>query len=160
MEEPLLEELVWMEQVFRGAHAVVRQELGFEEVPEALLPAALLTRRWLRQWKEDPDLSRDPRCVVPLYFDQERGKTKVLAVLGFHSTSVEARFKERPTVHLSGPDGRGEASEQVLFPESRHSTVRPVSAELYVSRVPDRAEFHSLCDEHVTADAILKALEA
>ncbi|MCP3141488.1 hypothetical protein [Pyxidicoccus xibeiensis] len=159
VEVPLLEELVWMEQVFRGAHAIVRQELGFEEVAEAALPAALLTRRWLLQWKEDPDLARDPRCVVPLFFDLERGKTKVLAVLGFNSTPVKARFLRRPTVHLHGEGAGQDASECVFFSDGRHGTVRPMCAELYVSRVPDREEFQSLCDAHGSPDAILRALE-
>jgi hypothetical protein len=158
-EVPLLEELAWMENLFRGAHAIVRQELGFEDVAEAVLPASLLTRQWLRQWTRDPDLARDPRCVVPLFFDTERQKTKVSAVLGFHSTTVKARFLTPPQVTVYGRGGRFEGSSRVLFHHAQHVTARPVTAELYVSRVPERTEFQALCDELVSAEAILEALQ-
>ncbi|MFP2908616.1 hypothetical protein ACLESD_26910 [Pyxidicoccus sp. 3LFB2] len=158
-EEPLLEELVWMEQLFRGAHAIVRQELGFGDLAEASLPAAMLTRRWLRQWTQDPDLARDPRCVVPLFFDEARGKTKVTAVLGFHSTIVKARFQRPPQVTLHGRGGAPTENRSVVFWEAQHVTARPVTAELYVSKVPDRVEFQALCDEHFSPQAILEALQ-
>lgn len=158
-EEPLLDELVWMEQLFRGAYAIVRQELGFEEVADALLPAALLTRRWLRQWREDPALSQDARCVVPLFFDRERKKTKVMAVLGFRPTNVIVRFQQPPTVRRMDPRGRPVPAQDVRFDEAVHPTVCPVNAELYVSRVPDRTEFQALCDKHVSTPAILEALQ-
>jgi hypothetical protein len=158
-EESLLDELVWMEQLFRGAHAIVREELGFEEVAEASLPAVSLTRRWLRQWTEDPALAQDPRCVVPLFFDLERQKLKVTAVLGFHSTSVEVGFRRRPKVRLTDHQGRPVSTEQVVFEQTTRTTVCPVTAELYVSRVPDRAEFQALCKRHGSTQAILAALQ-
>lgn len=158
-EVPLLEELVWMENLFRGAHSIVRQELGFGDISEELLPASLLTRQWLRQWKEDPDLATDPRCVVPLFFDVERKKTKVTAVLGFHSTSVKARFLTPPRVEVYGSGGRSQGASGVIFSDASHLTARPVTAELYVSRVPDREEFQALCDEHGSAEAILEVLQ-
>jgi len=158
-EEPLLDELVWMEQLFRGAHAIVREELGFEEVAEASLPAVSLTRRWLREWTEDPALAQDPRCVVPLFFDLERQKLKVTAVLGFHSTRVEVSFRRKPKVRLTDPQGRTVSTEQVVFERTTRTTVCPVTAELYVSRVPDRAEFQALCKRHRSTQAILEALQ-
>ncbi|NMO15382.1 hypothetical protein HPC49_13370 [Pyxidicoccus fallax] len=157
-EEPLLDELVWMEQLFRGAHAIVRQELGFGEPGAGLLPAAGLTRRWLRQWTKDADMSRDPRCVVPLFFDAERQKMKVLAVLGFQPAIVQAMFERQPQVTLHG--ARGDiGAHDIDFGASQYLTVCPVSAELYVSRVPDRAEFQALCAEQGTTQAILEALQ-
>ena len=157
-EEPLLEELLWMEQLFRGAHAIVRQELGFGEVEQGVLPTVLHTRRWLRHWTKDPDLSRDPRCVVPLFFDAGRQRTKVTAVLGFQATPVFVRFLKEPQVRLHAADAKVAASQPFTFGFSGYTTVRPVSAELYVSRVPDRDEFQALCGKHVSVPAILEAL--
>ncbi|HYO65790.1 MAG TPA: hypothetical protein VEU33_06880 [Archangium sp.] len=156
--EPLLEELVRMEQLFRGAHAIVRKELGVEEVPPAVLPAAQATQHWLSQW-EDPDLTRDPRCVVPLFFDTSRRKTKVLAFLGFHLTTVTAQFARGTEVCLTDWDGHPMSSEQFFrIRATEHLTVRPVTAELYMRWVPDRAEFQALCDKHVSSGPILNAL--
>ncbi|OJT25155.1 hypothetical protein BO221_12335 [Archangium sp. Cb G35] len=158
-EEPLLDELVWMEQLFRGAHAIVRQELGVEAVPEAWLPAAQITRRWLRQWKEDPALTQDARCVVPLFFDRERQKTKVMAVLGFHPTDVVVDFKQPPKVRVTDSRGHAVSGLDVYFGAAEHPTVCPVTAELYVSQVPDRAEFQAICDKYVSTRAILESLQ-
>lgn len=157
-EQPLLDELVGMEQLFRGAHAIVRRELGFEDASRAVLPAVQATQQWCLRWRKDPDLSRDPRCVVPLFFDLSRQKTRVIALLGFHFTKVMARFEQTPVVHWMDRAGRPAAYEDVDVSDAQHLTVRPVTAELHVGRVPDRAEFQALCDEHVSPDAILTAL--
>ena len=158
---PLLEELVRMEQLFRGAHAIVRKELGFGEVPPAMLPAAQVTQHWLNQWKEDPDLSQDPRCVVPLFRvcdDAGHQKLKVMAMLGFHFKDVSARFEQAPKFRVTDLDGRDVSSAEVVLTTVDHLSVTPVTAELYVDRVPDRAEFQALCDKHGSPDAILAAL--
>ncbi|MCP3105417.1 hypothetical protein LZ198_41800 [Myxococcus sp. K15C18031901] len=159
LEDSLFGELVWMEQLFRGAHAIAREELGFEAVPEALLPAATLTRRWLRSWTQDPDLQRDSRMVVPLFFDPVRRKTKALAVLGFQATAVHASFLAEPEVRLHPHPGPRRESE-VLFTPSSHVTVRPVCVEVYVSQVPDRESFRALCEQHGGPEAIARALES
>ncbi|NTX13771.1 hypothetical protein HUA76_23475 [Myxococcus sp. CA056] len=159
-EESLWDELVWMEQLFRGAHVIVRQELGCGLIPEADLPAAMLTRRWLRDWRRDSDISADTRCVVPVYFDKERDLTKVVAVMGFLSITVEARFQQAPQVRVFGADGQERADAKPLLFPTRYNTLCPVAEEVYVRRVPDRKEFRELCDTHGSREAILSALRA
>ncbi|AGC48026.1 hypothetical protein MYSTI_06753 [Myxococcus stipitatus DSM 14675] len=157
-EESLWDELVWMEQLFRGAHAIARNELGFGPIPEADLSAAMLTRRWMRTHHEDPDVVEDPRCVVPLFFDVERQQTKVLAVMGFLSTPVKAHFRRKPQVTVLGPPPSPPWTTTPRFETRTFNTLCLVTEEVYVNKVPDRDEFRALCDKHYTRDAIVKAL--
>ncbi|WP_342376080.1 hypothetical protein NVS55_33110 [Myxococcus stipitatus] len=157
-EESLWDELVWMEQLFRGAHAIARNELGFGPVSEADLSAARLTRRWMRTYHEDPDVVSDPRCVVPLFFDAERRQTQALAVMGFLSTPVKARFLRKPKVTVHGPPPSPPWTTTPRFETCTFNTLCLVTEEVYVDTVPDRDEFRALCDQHYTRDAIVKAL--
>ncbi|MFY1826294.1 hypothetical protein ACN47A_10310 [Myxococcus fulvus] len=159
-DESLLDELVWMEQLFRGAHAIVREELGVESIPEADLPAVALTRQWLRTWKWDSDIQADTRRVVPVEFDKSRGLTRAVAVMGFLNTTLEARFRQVPQIRVfeRGSDQLVEVEPTIL--PSQYNTLCPVAREVYVRTVPDPAAFRELCDTHCSRGAILQALQS
>ncbi|MCP3098130.1 hypothetical protein LZ198_04470 [Myxococcus sp. K15C18031901] len=157
--EPLFDELVWMEQLFRGAHAIVRRELGCAPIPDADVPAAMLTRKWLHAWRDDVDLGTDTRRVVPLAFDQARERTRVVAMMGFLSTSVEARFLQPPQVRAFSGKGHPRAAPTPSYPSIKYQTLCPVAEEVYVRRVPEPDEFRRLCDTYVSREAILRALQ-
>src|SRR5262249_2782630 len=77
---PLLgTELDRMKRICAGASASVCRELGLPETITAGAPAAPghsadadsnAFRRWARSLNSDPDLSRDARMMVPLFFDR------------------------------------------------------------------------------------------
>src|SRR5262249_24473923 len=84
---PLKEGLDLLEALFRGAYLVASSELGLETSAEDVAgrdPAkdrdVLLA--WAGSLDTDPDLGRDVRIMVPVFYDLERKKTKVWAILG------------------------------------------------------------------------------
>ncbi|GEN06036.1 hypothetical protein SAMN05443572_102847 [Myxococcus fulvus] len=158
-DDSLLDELVWMEQLFRGAHAIVREELGVESIPDAALPATFLTRQWLQTWKQDSDIQADIRRVMPLEFDKSRGLTRAMAVMGFLSAPLEARFRQVPQIRVfeRGSDPLADVEPTIL--PAQFNTLCPVADEVYVRTVPDPATFRELCDTHCSREAILQALQ-
>ncbi|WP_426736056.1 hypothetical protein [Myxococcus faecalis] len=158
-DESLWDELVWMEQLFRGAHAIVREELGVESIPEVDLPAVSLTRQWLQMWKWDSDVQADIRRVVPLEFDKSRRLTRAMAVMGFLNSTLEARFRQVPQIRVfeRGSHQITEV-EPTILPAQYHS-LSPVAEEVYVRTVPDPSAFRELCDTHCSREAILQALQ-
>lgn len=154
-----------MEALFRGAYAVVCDEIGL--VPESRDLATDVARfqRWSRDRSNDPDLTRDARMMVPVYFDLYRKKTRVWAFLGWRPLAVEIGFQRQPQVlgcQWVGEDDkvnhRPPQTPDVSFRRVYGTVASPVFSELSVGRVLDRDEFQSLCDQHQTAAAIRKHL--
>ncbi|AKF86893.1 hypothetical protein MFUL124B02_35480 [Myxococcus fulvus 124B02] len=159
-DESLWDELVWMEQLFRGAHVIVRDELGVEATPEVDLPAVSLTSQWLQKWKWDSDIQADARRVVSLGFDPSRGRTRAVAMMGFLNVTLEARFLQVPRIRVfeRGSDRLADV-EPTMLP-AQYNTLSPVAEEVYVRTVPDPASFRELCDRQCSREAILRALQA
>ena len=162
---PLDRELALLEALFYGAYASAALELGM--TPEEHDDLGWGLRRSLavyRAWDPatDPDAGRDVRMMVPVFYDVERRKTKVWAVLGVTTRPLETWFATPPKLE-SVTDDAGAAvdpSQVQLELESAEFTVAyPVMAEVYVDRILDRTEFRALCDRYKTAEAILEHLE-
>lgn len=164
----LAEELTFMRRLFAGACSVACVEMGLEPiVPEECRPKdaapgdAELFRSWAAACSEDPDLGRDARMMVPLFYDVERKKTKVWAFLGWAERPLCISFATLPGVRIVDARGRELSWDAVrLDIDSRNvSLFYPVTAEVYVSEILDREAFHKLCDANPTRSAILKALK-
>jgi len=113
---------------------------------------------------KDADLTRDVRMMVPLYYDRERGRTKVLVFLGWTSRWVEIGFATPPRLEaLTADPATAEPGAPVptelRFTRRHESLFYPVSTEILVDRLYDRAEFRALCDEKRSVSAILQALQ-
>lgn len=149
----LAEELHAMEALFLGAYAVSSVDLGLPPSADpgaaAALPAFLT---WRRKIAGDIDLSADARMMVPLFHDEGRGRTKVLAFLGWSEREITARFATPPQVEVRAPN------VEVDFTSQREALLHPVTVELYVSKVLDRREMRALCDAKKTREAIVAAL--
>jgi hypothetical protein len=171
---PLSDELTHMEKLFDGAAAAARNELGMEAVP-----GREDTHRfadWRANLAADPDVSRDCRMMVPVFFDLQRRTTKVWAFLGWRTVPVEVKYLKEPVIlgeelapepepadrlgvlrrKFRKPARPQPASPpQVAFRGDRYEFAVPVTAEISVSRLLDRDEFRRHCDRYQTRDAIL-----
>ena len=165
----LAEELRLMEALFYGAYARACQEMGMTAEPfsdsaksqDAGASDATL-RAWLNFLDKDPDLGQDIRMMVPVFYDQARGKTKVWVVLGVATTSLSVSYVTPPVIkEIKGPGGQLFQTEgaQVSFEGEDHTIEYIASAELYVSHVLNRTDFHQLCDRYKTYKEILHHLE-
>ncbi len=155
-------ELKLMERLFHGAYLAVCEELAMRPQADAGVggPADLdLLRVWARAVGEDPDMGRDMRMMVPVFYDVGRRKMKVWAVLGLATKALRVSFAAPPVIR-GAVDGRGNKTEvpQVEWGSAELRLPYWITAELYVTRVLDRSEFRALCDRHKTAKAILGAL--
>lgn len=171
--------------LFRGASFIAAQELGFTNEARARMesleisrvpglppgawqelgsghgPSAdgALFRRWAERCEQDPDLSRDARMMVPLFYDLVRRKTKVWVFLGWASEALEVSFDGLPPIKVLDRRGRpADAKLRVELASRWYRLIYPVTAEVYVSKLLDRKEFQAHCDRYHSTEAILKHL--
>jgi hypothetical protein len=157
----LAEELARIEELFTFAAATASVELGMGPSGGGD-DAVRRFAEWRRKLGSDPDVSRDARMMVPVFFDVQRRKTKVWALLGWRVTAVDVAYRVPPTVErieaLAGDRRPVGEPPPVLFSGDRYEFAVPVMAEVHVSRLLDRDEFRRHCDRHRTRDAILANL--
>ncbi|MBI5502887.1 MAG: hypothetical protein HY907_21765 [Deltaproteobacteria bacterium] len=162
---PLDRELALLESLFYGAYANTMLELGAapeeqQDLGWGLAESLAVYRAW--DPAADPDVGRDVRMMVPVFFDVERRKTKVWAVLGVDTRPLQVYFAKAPVLEsVTDEEGSAVDPTQVTMDyESAEFTVAyPVMAELYVDRILDREEFRALCDRYKTAEEILAHLQ-
>jgi hypothetical protein len=162
--EPIAEALSFQRLLFLGAALCSCEDLGL--APSALDPALVddpkaraLFLDWSARRDGAPELSADVRMMVPVFYDAERRRTKVWVVLGWTRKPLHVSFAEPPRVRLEGEAPAAEAID-LRFRGATYQIAHPVSAEVYVSRLLDRAELRALCDRAKTQKGILKALDA
>jgi hypothetical protein len=149
------EELAFMERLFDGAAHRCELEIG---IGAETTGSALDT---FAKWnpKDDPDLNRDVRMMVPVFYDVERRKTKVWVVLGWATRELRVSFAQTPDIIVRDRAGADvTAGYDIKFLPDRHTMAFPQFAEVYVDQILDREEFRELCDRHGTREAILAAL--
>ena len=91
--------------------------------------------------------------MVPVFFDIERGRTKVWMILGWSRQSLRASFAKPPRVEVLD-----NAKAEIELTSSRDPLPTPIMVEAYVSRILDRDQFRAHCDRFRTPDAIVGAL--
>ena len=143
---PLDQELTEITSLFRGAAAVVGDELGMRRATGS---DAEHFRRWARARS---DTVEDIRMMVPVFYDDQRRQTKVWAILGWATRSLYVSFATPPIAHIIKGNpiiGWSKTSYQVAY---------PVFEELYVSRILNRDEFRAHCDCYKTRENIIAHL--
>jgi hypothetical protein len=165
----LASELTLMEALFHGAYLRSCDEIGMQ--PETDLKSAkpgdaniqrVVLGAWLASLAKDPDLGKDIRMMVPVFYDVGRHQTKVWAVLGVASKPIEVSYAQPPVVReTKGPDGKpvmpGEVA--VVFVNQDVRLAYIVAAEVYVNHLLNRTEFRQLCDQKKTFKAIVASLQ-
>lgn len=174
VEMNLADELDQMERLFSGAYIVACREIGMKEA----LPKELGTGqsadeqgatflRWVASLSSDPDLAPDSRMMVPVFFDQQRQKTKIWVMLGWEHASCGLNYVQHPGIKITDPAGKqvafgmpgGEETPEIHFHGNYRYLATPVFAEVYVTKLLNRAEFRRHCDAYKTKAAILANLE-
>jgi hypothetical protein len=155
------DELAHMERLFDGAAAISSRELGLEPSLGADEHAEEFIR-WRAALATDADVARDVRIMVPVFYDIERRRTKVWAVLGWRVAPASVDYQTPPTVlglesvrrHSSGSS----EAPPVEFHGARYWFAVPVMVEVNVSQLLDRDEFRRHCDRYRNRGAILRNL--
>lgn len=157
----LAEELAWVEELFAGASAAASVELGMGP-PGGGDAAARRFSGWRTKLRSDADVNRDARMMVPLFYDEQRKRTKVWTFLGWRTTGVVVEYRRPPTVlavePLTGAEQPPGAPPPVLFSGDHYELAVPVMAEVYVERLLDRDEFRRHCNRFQCREAILANL--
>lgn len=166
VEASLSDELDAIESLFTGAYVTLSRELGMALVGlpgESANPPDADAKRfaeWSRAVGDDTDVARDARMMVPVFYDVQRRKTKVWVFLGWSARPVTVYFATAPTAQVF--DESGNELEKPPLDLQFHSTHQalpyPVTAEVYVTKILNRAEFRKHCDQYKTQEAILKNL--
>jgi hypothetical protein len=166
VEKDLASELAEMETLFQGAYAAAALQLGLipeaaAGTPEDASAAAGQFLDWAVNAELDPDIGQDARMMVPVFFDQQRRKTKVWVFLGWSSRGMNVSFAQAPNARVldeSGASvGEGEGPE-LIYLGTGYPLLTPIVAEVYVGKILDRDEFRRHCDQYRTRAAILANL--
>jgi len=162
----LFDELIEMEGLFYGAYQAANRQLGLASNAQA--PAgpdrdadAARFLKWSANLEHDADLGQDARMMVPVFYDLERRKTKVWAVLGWTGKQVCASFAKAPAAQAFDKDGAPleNGKYDLHFGSDCSRLAYPVMAEVYVNEILDREQFRRHCDAYKTQSAILANLK-
>jgi hypothetical protein len=161
-------ELRHVSALFYGAAITVGRELGMADSPkdeadwgsgEGPDADAVTFERWAKE-RNDPDLTRDARMMVPVFYDRGRGKTKVWVFLGWSQRPVRVDFRNFPDVKVRDVRGQDVTDQiRIKFESRTYRLAYPVMAEVYVTKLLNRDEFRAHCDRHKTRRAILESLK-
>lgn len=149
----LAEELLWIEELFAGAAEAAYCDLGMADSGG---PNTRIFQAWRMALGSDKDVGRDARMMVPVFYDEQRKKTKVWAFLGWRASMLSVAYRVPPTI-LAVESLRTSDRDPppVQFGEADYHLASPVMAEVYVERLLDRDEFRQHCDRFKTRDRIL-----
>jgi hypothetical protein len=163
----LASELTLMEALFHGAYLRSCEEIGMKPDLDSGNPSDTNLHRamlgaWLDSLRKDPDLGKDIRMMVPVFYDINRHQTKVWAVLGIASKPLSVSYAHPPTVkEIKGPGGirvnPGDVDLEFVNQYTKLAYI--VSAEVYVNRLLNRTDFRQLCDQKKTFKAIVESLK-
>ena len=167
VETSLADELAWMERLCLGAYVVACRDLGMNQDSDAKSlgdadESAQQLINWTASLSSDPDVGRDSRMMVPVFYDSNRQKTKAWVMLGWHATRAYYQYSTKPTAAVTDPEGNsvtGDKGPELIYGESPVWLATPVFAEVYVAKLLNRDEFRKHCDTYVTKSAILSHLE-
>ena len=169
VELNLLQEIDQLAGIFGGAYVTACRDLGLPEGAAAEIgngkPADEQAQgflRWLASIHSDPDLAQDVRMMVPIFYNVQRKRTKVWLMLGWGGASCEIDYVRHPAVSITNADGKPVAADTgpiVIFQKKKTGVSMPVFAEVYVTKLLNRAEFRRHCDVYLSEESILANLE-
>ncbi|MEZ4225925.1 MAG: hypothetical protein R3B13_33565 [Polyangiaceae bacterium] len=146
-----------------GLYAVAARSIGMRPEVEAaevdLDAAETAARSWLTNWRNDTDIARDPRVIVPVEHDKVRHTVRYWAILGVKPLRIQAQFypKFEPKILSAG------YCQFRSFVDTRPYTLVEQQVELSLaedSPPPTRDEFRAIADQHDNVADIVAALES
>ena len=162
----LFDELLEMEGLFHGAYLAANRQLGLSSHAQAPTDADLEADtarflKWSANLEHDADLGLDARMMVPVFYDLQRRKTKVWALLGWTGKQVCASFAKPPAAQVFNKAGAQieNGKYDLHFGSDCSRLAYPVLAEVYVNEILDREQFRRHCDTYKTQSAILSNLK-
>ncbi|MBW2262504.1 MAG: hypothetical protein JRG91_11070 [Deltaproteobacteria bacterium] len=168
-EMTLREELGAKAELLYGLHARAADSVGS---PTELLEEELAqfpevdcrarADEWLESWLSDDDVRRDPRVIVPVQRDADRGLTYYWAVVGVKVIKAHAEFVEGREPDVLGTVGESWCTIGEIVPHEYYLLVEAF-AEIAMpmdAPPPTRDEFRAICDAHDNVEDIVTALEA
>jgi hypothetical protein len=175
VEATLAHELADMTRLFDGAAAAAKRELGIEAPDDG-------TAKHFAEWRiaSDPDLSKDARMMVPVFYDRGRQKMKVWVFLGWKTLPLTVGYEKPPKLvdracaEADAPvaddrlsqlrrkfrktEKRSPEPPEIRFESAGYRVATPVMAEAYVTQLLDRDEFRRHCDRYASKDRIVSNL--
>jgi len=150
---PLGGELDGMQELMRGAYLLTCRDIGLtpDATAAANLPDMTSAEKWLDGWRDDPDMRRDVRMMIPV----ARMPDVYWAVIGVKLVKLNVAFEQRPTVRAVEPG----VEVRPHFTDAEYWVPVEQFVEVQVDGEPlDREEFRALCDKNPTEEAIRAAL--
>jgi len=149
-EATLGDELVAMRRLMEGAYLLTCRDIGLEPELEGDLSEAMAdAEKWLGAWRDDPDMERDVRMMVPV----AKSPDVYWCIVGVRMAKLAVRFETPPQVTA--------VREGVeVEPEFRAADYWvPVEQFIEVTlpggtKPLNREEFRALCDRAKTEGAI------
>jgi hypothetical protein len=117
-----------------------------------------VARQWLAAWQSDPDATADPRVIVPIA--NTDGEPRYRATIGGKSLPISAEFVAGHEPQVANPNGYCRVNGWVPHPYDLLVEDTVEISGKPTNPPPTREELRRICDENVTHDAIVTALQA
>ncbi len=106
-DEPLLEELRSMRELFYGFHLLSAEDIGMApelrtDEPVDRARCEVKAEKWLSSCATDADMKVDTRVSVPIYFDIVERKTRLWATAGVRLARLDVSYARPPKIKPSG----------------------------------------------------------
>ncbi len=142
-----------MQELMRGAYLLTCRDIGLtpDATAAANLPDMTTAEEWLDSWRDDPDMRRDVRMMIPV----ARMPDVYWAVIGVKLVKLSVAFTKLPTVSAVEPG----VQVRPDFADAEYWVPVEQFVEVQVDGEPlNREEFRALCDRHKTEKRIREAL--
>ncbi len=156
-EPPLGEEITGMRRLMEGAYLLSCRDIGLEPTLSGDHQAVMAeAESWLENWRDDPDMERDVRFMIPV----ARVPNVYWGVIGVRLAKVTIYFEEPPEVRAADTgmeiEPRFDAATYWVPIEESFEVIGGDATPRELSR----EEFRELCDSHETREEILNAITA
>ncbi|MGC9319105.1 MAG: hypothetical protein ACP5KN_13820, partial [Armatimonadota bacterium] len=154
-DPPLGDELARMQRLMEGAYLLTCRDIGLQpELSGDLQERMGEAQRWLGSWRDDPDMQRDVRTMIPV----ARMPDVYWCVIGVRMAKLEVSFERVPEVRAPDPTVQVEP----CFESATYWV--PVEQFIEVTLAGgteplNREEFRALCDRWKTQAAIERAVK-
>ena len=161
------DELEDQKLLFYGFYLLSMEDIGLsnslmEDELENTDAARALSLEWLEDFKNDPDLSRDTRIVVPVAIDPLQETTHLWGTAGVRLARLDVQFEAGyvPSVRVAGSEEEWKEFEGDIGKTTYYIPIDEfISVEIPRLDCPTREEFRKLCDEAQSKEKLIELLQ-